>query len=86
MILLEFFVAIIWFRKIDSSIAKYSEILVDINCGGVKVPDDTACQWTIHSNILFQEIVNNLCNVLMAISKYPGFGMDKKICNCSCYY
>ena len=41
---------------------------------------------TIHSNILFQEIVNTLCNVLMVISKYPGFGMDKKIRNCSCYY
>lgn len=57
MILLEFFVRIIWFRKIDSSIAKYSEILVDINCGGVKVPDDTACQW----NYSQQYIVSRNC-------------------------
>ena len=65
---------------------KFGDFSTNINCGGVKVPDNTACQWTIHSNILFQEIANTLCNVLMATSKYPGFDMDKKICNCSRYY
>ena len=41
----------------------------EINCGGLKIPNDNVCQWTIFSYILFNEIVckvcrKSLCNVL----------------------
>ena len=62
---------------------EFGDYTAEINHGSLKVPNDNACQWTIFSYILFNEIVSkvcrkSLCNVLMLISESFNFNMERK--------
>ena len=54
------------------------------------IPDDSVCQWTIFSYILFHEVVNDccctsLCNLLMMIAEFYSFYVSRQhdimLCN-----
>ena len=54
----------------------------EINRGGLAIPGDSVCQWSIFSYILFHEVANNvcrksLCNSLMLISEYYNLNLEK---------
>ena len=53
---------------------EFGDYTAEINCGGLKIPNDNVCQWTIFCYRLFNEIIckvcrKSLCNVLMLISQ-----------------
>ena len=63
--------------------SEYGDYTAEINRGGLKIPADNVCQWSIFSYIVFHEIVNkvcrkSLCNVLMLLSEFYELNMDKK--------
>ena len=62
---------------------KFGDFVRDINRGGLKIPGDMICQWTIYSYIIFHEVVKetcrtSLCNLLMMIAEYYGLNINKK--------
>ena len=62
---------------------KFGDFVRDINRGGLKIPGDMICQWTIYSYIIFHEVVKetcctSLCNLLIMIAEYYGLNINKK--------
>ena len=41
--------------------SEYGDYTAEINRGGLKIPADNVCQWSIFSYIVFHEIVNKVC-------------------------
>ena len=55
---------------------KYGDFINDVNRGGLKIPGDSFCQWTIFSYIVFHEVVNDCCrtcNLLMMMAEFYSF-------------
>ena len=57
---------------------KYGDFLRSINNGGLKVPGDMFCQWTIQSYIVFQKHANDVCRnslvkLLMSLAERSSF-------------
>ena len=62
---------------------KYGDFINDVNRGGLKIPGDSVCQWTIFSYIVFHEVVNDccrtsLCNLLMMIAEFYSFDVSRQ--------
>ena len=61
---------------------KYGSFTDNLNRGGLSIPGDSACQWTIFSYIIFKVVADHVCrkslsNVLMLISELHMFNMNK---------
>ena len=55
----------------------------DLNRDGLKIPEDSACQWSFYSYVMFREVVLStcrisLCNILMVISEFHELNMERK--------
>ena len=62
---------------------QYGDYLNEVNRGGLAIPGDSVCQWSIFCYILFHEIANkvcrkSLCNSLMMISEYYTLNIEKR--------
>ena len=62
---------------------KYGAFVNDLNRGGLTIPGDSACQWSLSCYVMFREVANytcrkSLCNILMIISEFYGFNMERK--------
>ena len=62
---------------------KYGSFTRSLDRGGLKVPTDSACQWTFFSYLMFNTVKENVCrkslvNLFMVISMMHGFNMKKE--------
>ena len=62
---------------------KYGSFTDNLNRGGLSIPGDSACQWTIFSYIIFKVVADHVCrkslsNVLMLVSELHMFNMNKR--------
>lgn len=65
---------------------KYGDYTKSLDRGGLKVPSDTACQWTFFCHILFSCVKDQVCrtslaNLFMMISDMHTFNMNRKHAN-----
>ena len=62
---------------------KYGKFTNSLDRGGLKVPTDTACQWTFFGYIMFNAVKEVVCrksltNLLMIISDIHTFNMERR--------
>ena len=51
---------------------KYGDFNNDVNRGGLKIPGDSVCQWTIFSYIVVNDCCR-ACNLLMMMAEFYSF-------------
>ena len=62
---------------------RYGSFTSSLGRGGLKVPTDSACQWTFFSYIMFNVVKNHVCrkslaNLFMVVSEMHSLNMQRK--------
>ena len=68
---------------------KFGSFLKNIDRGGLEIPTDTYCQWTVLCYIMFYSVKDVTCkkslrNVFLLISEKFGFGIAVAKCHILC--
>ena len=62
---------------------KYGSYINALDRGGLRIPSDRACQWTLFSFIIFNAVKEHVCrtslaNIFMSISEFHSFNMERR--------
>ena len=74
------------FDTTTSYYQKYGDYTKSMDRGGLNVPSDSACQWSIFCFILFESVKDKVCrkslaNLFMVVSQMHTFNMDRHHAN-----
>lgn len=64
---------------------KYGAYTRMLNRGGLKIPEDSVCQWSAYSYIMFESIKTSVCRIsLMKVLQdiSDNYGFSAKKCHC----
>ena len=64
---------------------KYSHLLSDMNCGSLKIPHNSVCEWVVYGYVMFYEVVEvtfrkSLCKILVNISECYNLKIEVTCC------